>query len=39
VTNLFFNVLQIAWTKKLLDGLFELINGGGKDEADKDKEE
>ena len=29
VTNLFFNVLQIAWTKLLIDGVLDLLRGGG----------
>ena len=37
VTNLFFNVLQIMWTKLLLDGLMEVINGGKKEEEKKKK--
>jgi hypothetical protein len=29
VTNLFFNVLQIAWTKLLIDGILDVVRGGG----------
>lgn len=38
VTNLFFNVLQIYWTKLLLDGLFDLLKKK-KDDGDDEKEE
>jgi hypothetical protein len=37
VTNLFFNALQIFWTKLLLDGLVDILRGGSGNESVKTK--
>ena len=36
VANLFFTTLQLVWTKKLFDGIAELVKGDGGD-GDKKK--
>ena len=37
LANVFFTTLQLLWTKKLFDGVMELIDGGKKEEAKKKK--
>ena len=38
VANVFFTVLQLLWTKKLLDGVAELFAGGGEKETARAEE-
>lgn len=37
IANVFFTTLQIVWTKKLFDGIAELLKGDGGDDKKKEK--